>query len=737
MGSNSVAVDYDYNSAKQLSSILSPSGTRYNFTYDQFGRSTETRIGNTKLIENTYDAKGLLTSSTYGNNTVMNRAYDALNRLISISRDTTKLFEYGYDGSGRISEVRDILAETLTKYEYDILDRAVGEKLIDVNTNKVINSYSVSYDNKNRVSGYSNNIEGTEKSIQYVYGSGNNQYADIVYGLILNGATVNNISYTYDTLNRRTAKTINTTTPFITEYTYMAGRTKGSTTDNSSLTTTLIQSVKNGNDTLSYTYDNNGNIKTISKNNVLQNTYHYDELNQLIREDNVGRNTIVYTYNSGGNITFRKTYAYTEPNVAVSGTPTKTDIWGYGSTEWKDKVTAYNAIPMSYDEIGNLTSYRGATLTWQNGRQLANITIGANNSNISFTYNADGIRTSKTVNGIKTEYILNGDSIICEIRNAGTATEYRIYYHYDESGNLVAFDYNNQTYYYIRNAQNDIIGIVDSTGTQVVSYEYDAWGNKLSVKDANGSDVSSNASHIANINPFRYRGYYYDSETSFYYLQSRYYAPEICRFINADGYVSTGQGILGHNMFAYCRNNPVNRFDPTGLCDVTIFDAIRAVNNRNRDKAMEIKDQLLNCTCNDPVDYYFPLPGYKRSDDFPTYPRGGDHTGTDIPAPEGTKIHSAYSGKIVDISSSESKWFGNYVVVETNIKGIKYRMYYAHMKETADLKIGWDVEAGTVIGYVGHTGNAYGNHLHFEVREAPYSNYPNGGSFVDPRPFLK
>ena len=76
--------------------------------------------------------------------------------------------------------------------------------------------------------------------------------------------------------------------------------------------------------------------------------------------------------------------------------------------------------------------------------------------------------------------------------------------------------------------------------------------------------MSSQPNHIANVNPIRYRGYYYDTETGFYYVSSRYYDPEIGRWINADGYVSTGQGVLGYNMFAYCGNNPVNRVDPTG-----------------------------------------------------------------------------------------------------------------------------------------------------------------------------
>ncbi|MBQ7171520.1 MAG: hypothetical protein IJR89_04505 [Clostridia bacterium] len=101
-------------------------------------------------------------------------------------------------------------------------------------------------------------------------------------------------------------------------------------------------------------------------------------------------------------------------------------------------------------------------------------------------------------------------------------------------------------------------------GETVAYYEYDAWGKLLSVKDEYGVAITG-ATHIANINPIRYRGYYYDTESGFYYLRSRYYDPEICRFINPDAYVSTGQGVLGCNMFAYCGNDPVNKYDPFGL----------------------------------------------------------------------------------------------------------------------------------------------------------------------------
>ena len=100
----------------------------------------------------------------------------------------------------------------------------------------------------------------------------------------------------------------------------------------------------------------------------------------------------------------------------------------------------------------------------------------------------------------------------------------------------------------------------------IASYEYDPWGKVTSVKGSSGAILSLEAypNHIAHVNPIRYRGYYYDIETGFYYLQSRYYDPAISRFINADSYGSTGQGFLGTNMFAYCLNNPVNLTDPSG-----------------------------------------------------------------------------------------------------------------------------------------------------------------------------
>ena len=134
----------------------------------------------------------------------------------------------------------------------------------------------------------------------------------------------------------------------------------------------------------------------------------------------------------------------------------------------------------------------------------------------------------------------------------------------NQNGQKFGLIYNGQYYYYMYNIQGDVIGIWDNNGNIVARYNYNAWGKPISVTDGNGNDVSSNSSHIANINPIRYRGYYYDQETGFYYVGSRYYDPDVGRWINADGQLNMDSGVLGANLFAYCGNNPINRFDPTG-----------------------------------------------------------------------------------------------------------------------------------------------------------------------------
>ncbi len=116
----------------------------------------------------------------------------------------------------------------------------------------------------------------------------------------------------------------------------------------------------------------------------------------------------------------------------------------------------------------------------------------------------------------------------------------------------------------MRNGQGDIIGLFDGNGNIIARYSYDSWGNLLSIKDGSGSDKTNDTTFVGYKNPLRYRGYYYDSETKLYYLQSRYYNPEWGRFLNADGIIGANGDLTSNNLFAYCSNNPVMFMDPSG-----------------------------------------------------------------------------------------------------------------------------------------------------------------------------
>ena len=163
-----------------------------------------------------------------------------------------------------------------------------------------------------------------------------------------------------------------------------------------------------------------------------------------------------------------------------------------------------------------------------------------------------------TTHTVQHDYVTQSGRLVREkVTEDGTLTAVMDFV-YDESGRPLALLYSTNgtdftTYYYILNLQGDVVKLIGTDGTVAASYTYDAWGNIL---------LSSGT--MAEKNPLRYRGYYYDSETGYYYLQSRYYDPTTRRFLNADSLVSTGQGFTGTNKFAYCGNNPIRYQDATG-----------------------------------------------------------------------------------------------------------------------------------------------------------------------------
>ena len=215
-------------------------------------------------------------------------------------------------------------------------------------------------------------------------------------------------------------------------------------------------------------------------------------------------------------------------------------------------LTSYDGNAVTHDALGNILSFNGYTYTWQAGRRLAGMTNGTNT--YSYKYDDNGIRTEKTVNGITTHYLTVDGRITGQYDETDT-----LYFRYNADNSPIGFSLNGEEYLYLKNIQGDVEEIVDKNGNSVVKYAYNEWGKLLSV-------TGSMATAVGRINPIRYRGYYYDGETGYYYLQSRYYNPDICRFINADepSYVTISAEKTNYNLFAYCANDPVNYIDPTG-----------------------------------------------------------------------------------------------------------------------------------------------------------------------------
>ena len=205
--------------------------------------------------------------------------------------------------------------------------------------------------------------------------------------------------------------------------------------------------------------------------------YTYDGVGRLSSETKNGATTN-YSYNSANNITQagNKTFEYDNQNRLVQ----------VGS----DKFT--------YDAMGNPIRYKGNTFTWEQGRKLVKI-----GNNISYAYDGNGMRYEKVVNGVKTNYYYDGSQLLMESKN-GQRTWY-IYGVTGIEGMIVEEGYQDTVYYFDKNTLGDVIALRDSNGNIIARYEYDAWGN-----------ITYKSGYMADINPIRYRGYYYDTETGFY-----------------------------------------------------------------------------------------------------------------------------------------------------------------------------------------------------------------------------
>ncbi len=581
-------------------------GNKTAYEYDDAGRTTKVTSKNADGAEvahvsYAYDAFDNMTEIARGDGMKYALKYNAFHNLESIGVDgkSESLIQYTYkNGNGRLKEITyangDKMAAT-----YNSVGQLVAEKWYN-STDALIAHYKYVYDNNGNIV-RSIDILG-EKEYNYIYSEGTLIEA-ITYSIELNGeivvgkTVVNTLRYVYDDEGKQTKKILtlsdgteqvylaadesNSTSEFIVgdnsikthsktdsfgrkvfdefqlgsgfisrQFSYHAGEETREHKENeklmSSPTTQLVSEILlSDGRTLSYEYDAEERITSVTEsyktadNKTITNIteYTYDALGQLLTETVNGSVVNSMKYDNYGNIVSKngKEYLY--------------------DTTWRDLLKSYDGYAIEYDAQGNPISYLGHTLTWEKGRQLKSF------DNNTYTYNANGIRTSKTINGVKHEYVLDGTKILRETWGENTLIPI-----YDSEESVCGIIYNGTPHYFLKNLQGDIIAIANSNGEVEARYTYDAWG---AITNISGTDEGIS---IAVVNPFRYRGYYYDVEIGLYYLQSRYYDAGVGRFINGDDttYIGSYEKTILHCLFTYCENNCVNKTDETGFASLRV-----------------------------------------------------------------------------------------------------------------------------------------------------------------------
>ena len=557
------ALTASYTYTNDMLTQIRTGSTTYSFTYGAFAQRSSIQIGSRTLASYTYsdDQNRYLTQLDYGNDDYVQYTYDDQGRVICQRFEDGDTVSYTYDSTGAVRAMYDTSVYRDTRYYYDLTGRL--SKYTESDTG---HSVKYTYNEHNDLTELAETINGTEHTTFYTYDD------DHRIDYIVNGSVEESTSYdAYGRLGRRDVYDVESweitdgfTNVITYDYTYATGT---ETTEQSNYLKALTYETPWISGSVNYSYDSNGNISQyVSAWDGGRSTigYVYDSANQLIRENNSGMgSTWVWTYDNAGNILTSKKYSYTTAADLSGLTPLESHTYTYGDADWGDLLTAYDGTTITHDAIGNPLSDGTWTYTWEHGRQLKAMSNGSTTWN--YTYDASGMRKSRTNGSVTYSYVYNGDQLTQMTKGNDT-----LYFTYGSTG-PVSVTWNGTTYYYVVNAQGDVIGIMEHTGDLAVEYRYNAWGEVT---------YRGYEPELAQLNPLRYRGYVYDTETGLYYVSSRYYDPEIGRWINADSVIAgVGGSMQGYNLFAYCFNNPANMSDPTGNWPKWLTDAVNWVVN--------------------------------------------------------------------------------------------------------------------------------------------------------------
>ena len=548
-------VSYSYDEFDQLTEITRSDGMQYKLDYNDFHKLEAIRVNGTgsALVEYGYkNNNGRLKSVKYANGSEMTAKYNAYGQMTSetwMNGTTVEAkYQYAYNVEGNIVRSIDNLNKKEYNYYYEdgVIVRAT-QSTVTLTVSGIVTSKSLDFvvlymydDDGKLVKKTVQDANGNEYTYKFTNLEDGNPVVTLPTGAISQSKN--------DKFGRKEFDELQLGTAFMSRrFSYHDGIINPEDARNGNLksspTTNLVKEIlfHNGR-TLQYEYDAEERITQVIDSVDGTTVYEYDAQGQLAKEIRGTSTVNTMTYDGYGNIR-------TKNNV----------VYEYDAV-WKDKLVKVGSQTIAYDAQGNPTSYLGHNLTWEKGRQLKQFTK-ADGTVIQYAYNANGIRTSKTVGGVQHTYSLDGTKILKE--TWGDCTLIPLY---DNEDSVCGIMYDDAPYYFYKNLQGDILEITDRNGSVVARYTYDAWGRVVAITDSNGVDISDNAGHVANVNPFRYRGYYYDTEIGMYYLQSRYYNPTVGRFVNADSvdYLDNNTVSFFLNSFTYCDNNSPTYSDSCG-----------------------------------------------------------------------------------------------------------------------------------------------------------------------------
>ncbi|MDF2804621.1 MAG: hypothetical protein K0S61_4526, partial [Anaerocolumna sp.] len=535
-------------------------------------------------------------SNDLGNKRIYN--YNSLNQIEQAMNEDNQIVNYSYDGLGRLHSItygmpeenstftasfvnKQELAEITAPItnEYDELNR-IKKVTLNQKDEKIV--WDITYDSVGNVIEVRKNDTVTQIYDYYKDGlvkqtKDRNYQLDYEYyaGVLLNkievhkgGTLQSTITNEPSNLNRVKSTSIDGTKAA--EYFFDSlGRVEQIALGNQSNTQMLLEPNTNRLQTQINTlpdgtilhqfnfneYDGNNNILALEriKSGVSHLfNYEYEEGSNFLTKENLeDGNEIAYAYDLKGNRTSKTT---------IKGGQSQTTAYFYrddntlSSVEQNGEIKSYQ-----YDVQGNMILDEKNTYVYDALDQL--IAINETRTAIpvaNYIYNSNGERIQKTVNGKQTNYFYQGDFLLYETDSDNNITREYIW---SESGYPIAFKYQGNMYYYHTNYRGDVLAITDQSGTIVAEYSYDAWGNIL-----------SQSGDLANINPLRYAGCYYDAETKFYYLMNRYYNPEHGVFISLDPDAGDLLDPITQNGYIYADNNPIVLKDMTGTAVDIILD---------------------------------------------------------------------------------------------------------------------------------------------------------------------